>query len=108
MLEWELNEHADPSHWKVSIEHSVTGRLDPSVVFYQRILWHWTDSFGGSLTLTKDPTTGKISGSLARYFFAVVCPVMGDRTPSRKSLPDIVNRQKLFEQELNKEGNEEV
>jgi hypothetical protein len=58
MLECELNEHADPSYWEVSVEHSVTGRLDPSVVFYQSILWHWTD-LGGSLTFTKDPSSGK-------------------------------------------------
>jgi hypothetical protein len=36
MLEWELNELTDPSYWEVSIEHSVTGRLDPSLVFHQR------------------------------------------------------------------------
>jgi hypothetical protein len=107
MLEWELNEHTDPSYWEVSIEHSVTGRLDPSVVFYQRILWHWT-YLGGSLTLTKDPISRKISGPLLKYFFAVVRPVMGDRAPSSQSLPDVVNRQKLFQQKLNKEGNEEV
>jgi hypothetical protein len=33
-----------------------------------------------------------------KYFFAVVRPVMGERAPSVKSLPDIVNRQKLFQQ----------
>jgi hypothetical protein len=43
-----------------------------------------------------------------KYFFAVVRPVMGERAPSVKSLPDIVNRQKLFQQKRNEEGNEEV
>jgi hypothetical protein len=95
MLECELNEHADPSYWEVSVEHSVTGRLDPSVVFYQSILWHWTD-LGGSLTFTKDPSSGKISGPLVKYFFAVVRPVMGERAPSVKSLPDIVTDKSYF------------
>jgi hypothetical protein len=109
-LEFEFTRRSDPSWWIVSIEHSATGRLDPSVVFQQRILYMWTDQFGGSLTVTKDPNSGKISGPLATYFFAVARPVMGNRTPSPQSLPDIVSRQKRFHEVLKKQqlGNTEV
>jgi hypothetical protein len=85
-----------PFCWKPSIVESVTGRLDPSVVYQQRILAMWTNRFGGRLTITRDPISGEISGPLVRYFLSVARPVMGQRMPSLQSLPDIVNRQKLY------------
>jgi hypothetical protein len=89
-----------PIFWEVSIEHSVSGRLDPSVIFQQYILWLWTDEFGGRLTTTRGPISGEISGDLVRYFFAVARPVMGEATPSVQSLSDIVTRQKVFQKRL--------
>jgi hypothetical protein len=77
---------------------SFSGRSDPSVQYYQRILWHWTVAFGGSLRISRDPqNASKIRGPLVKYFFAVVRPVMDRDTPSLQSLPDIVRRQKRFE-----------
>jgi hypothetical protein len=88
---------AGPSFWGVSRRHSFTGRLDPSVVYYQAVLCIWTDDFGGSLRLSRSSErSNKVYGPLLRFFFAVVGPVMGKRTPSHQSLHDIVARQKEF------------
>ena len=76
---------------------SYTGRLDPSVTFYQRILRSWTDRFGGKLSTTYDPVSGETRGNLAKYFFDVVRPVMGDGAPSHQSIRDIVDRQTALE-----------
>lgn len=82
--------------WKSHRLVSYTGRLDPSVIFYQRILRLWTDDFGGKLTTTYDSGAGKIRGPLGKYFFAVARPVMDDDAPSPQSFRDIVDRQKQF------------
>jgi hypothetical protein len=88
----------NPMHMSVSRFKSFTGRLDPPVVFQQRILRLWTAQFGGTLTITRDPSSisNPISGALVKYFFAVATPVMGADLPSVQSLPDIIERQKVF------------
>jgi hypothetical protein len=91
-----LRESSDPFYFKVSKVTSVTGRLDPSVVYAQRILWLWTTQFFGDLTCSWNPVAGEDSGPLVRYFFAVARPVMGIDTPSVQSLKKIVKRQKQF------------
>jgi hypothetical protein len=58
--------------------------------FHFKVLEVWTD-LGGELRKTRHPTTGKIKGPLARYFFAATRPVHGG---SLESLPDILARQK--------------
>lgn len=90
----------NPSALKPTIVQSFTGRLDPSVVFQQRILSIWTNHLKGRLTVTHDPISGEIKGALVKYFLAVAGPVMGEKLPSLQSLPDIVERQKLFQKEM--------
>ena len=87
---------AEPFYWGVSRLVSFTGRLDPQIVYFQHILWLWTDIFRGKLKLSRDPGSGQLRGPLARYFLAVTGPVMTDEAPSLESLPDIVDRQKSF------------
>jgi len=94
--EWERD--ADPFYWGVALKYSFSGRREPSVVYYQRILLLWKDTFGGRLAISRNgQQSRKIGGPLVRYFFAVTRPVMGDETPSLQSLPDIVDRQKDFD-----------
>jgi hypothetical protein len=82
----------------ISLIYSFSGRLDPPVVYYQRVLLLWKDTFGGRLAISRDSQdASKIRGPLIRYFFAVTRPVMGSHTPSLQSLPDIVDRQKDFD-----------
>lgn len=87
---------ADPSRWHPARMTSYTGRLDPQVVYFQRVLWLWTDVFGGKLQSSHN-ASGEVSGPLVRYFFAVTRPVMGDETPSVESLPNIIERQRAFD-----------
>jgi hypothetical protein len=82
---------ADPN-WRVSLRHSVTGRLDPSVVYFQQALSLWT-SLGGRLKFSRD-LHGEPVGPLVNYFRAVISPVMRGKAPSVHSIPDIVKRQK--------------
>jgi hypothetical protein len=51
-------------------------------------------SLGGKLRISRNSNSQKVQGPLAKYFFAVVRPVMGESTPSPESLPGIVDRQK--------------
>jgi hypothetical protein len=82
----------------MSLIYSISGRRDPPVVYYQRVLLLWKDTFRGRLAISRDSQDpSKIAGPLIRYFFAVTRPVMGNRTPSLQSLPDIVDRQKVFD-----------
>jgi hypothetical protein len=81
-----------------SLLYSISGRRDPSVIYYQRVLFLWKDTFEGRLAISRDSQdASKIGGPLIRYFFAVARPVMGGHTPSLQSLPDIVDRQKGFD-----------
>jgi hypothetical protein len=86
---------AKPSSWSLSTLESYTGRLDPPVVYFQHVLWLWEDVFGGKLTFWRN-AEGEPTGKLARYFFAVMRPVMGGEAPSAESLRDIIERQKAF------------
>jgi len=84
--------------WGIKLTYSFSGRLDPGVVYFQGVLFLWTETFGGRLAISRSPVNPrKISGPLVRYVLAVVQPVMGADTPSLQSLPDIVERQKDFE-----------
>jgi hypothetical protein len=98
-LKVEAEDLAKPLFWSVSRMTSWTGRLEPQVVFFQRILLLWTD-FGGKLKLSRDPDTRQNRGPLVRYFLAVIRPVMKDKTPSLQSLRDIVRRQAKFQKWL--------
>jgi hypothetical protein len=92
---WERD--AEPFFWSTPLMYSFSGRRDPSVVYCQYILFLWTDTFGGRLTISRDPQDARnVYGPLVRYFFSVAKPVMGRQTPSLQSLPDIVDRQKDF------------
>jgi hypothetical protein len=107
----ELGAQADaiatnPSSWRRSKLRSYTGRQDPPVVYYQHVLWLWTDIFGGKLTFHRNAES-KPTGKLARYFFAVTRPVMGGEAPSPASLPDIIDRQKAFYQWLDETRGDE-
>jgi uncharacterized protein YdaU (DUF1376 family) len=95
-IESELREVSHPFYWKVSKVTSVTGRLDPSVVYVQRILWLWVKEFFGDLKCSWNPVAGEDCGPLVRYFFSVARPVMGPHTPSPQSLKKIIERQKQF------------
>src|SRR6202035_1765413 len=89
-VEVRLRDYADPLGWRPGKWESFSGRRDPSVVFFQKILHLWCD-FGGRLGISRG--SGGAKGPLADYFFAVVRPVMGKRSPSAESLRDIVHRQ---------------
>jgi hypothetical protein len=95
-VERELANLSNPFYWGTSRMVSVTGRTDPSVIYSQRVLWIWTNELGRDLKRSWNSVENKDSGPLARYFFAVARPVMGRRTPSSKSLKNIVKRQKQF------------
>jgi hypothetical protein len=87
---------ADRLSWRTSEWKSKSGRNEPSVIFYQRILFLWTECFGGKLKYSRHARTNKIGGPLVRYFLTVTEPVMGDKAPSAESIPDILKRQKEF------------
>jgi hypothetical protein len=78
--------------------YTATGRLDPRVVYFHRVLHVWWLVGGKTSLPTRDLRTGKLDNDLTRFFRAVVDPVMRDDAPSDESIPDIVKRQKLFEQ----------
>jgi hypothetical protein len=59
------------------------------IAYYRDVLSLW-ERFGGHLSFTNDPVTHEVTGTLVRYFFAVVGPVMGDDQPSTLSFPDII------------------
>jgi hypothetical protein len=65
----------------------------PRLKYQASVLIAWSCMFGGKLGISHG-RSGKVQGPLARYFFAVVRPVMGAATPSAESLPDIVYFQK--------------
>jgi hypothetical protein len=84
-----------PLFRRISALVSYTGRLDPQIIYFQHVLWLWTDIFGGELKFWRN-VEGAPTGKLVRYFLAVTRPVMGRKTPSAESLPDIIKRQKAF------------
>ncbi len=95
-LQFDLELKTRSWYWTTPILRSFTGRLDPPVVYYQAILRVWTE-LGGRLSLSRSAGfSSRVSCPLVRYFFAVVRPVMGSRTPSLLSLHDIVDRQRNF------------
>lgn len=83
----------DPFYWAMNLNVSFTGRVDPAVIYYQRVLHLWTNAFGGKLGISRN---SRIDGPLVRYFLAVAHPVMGQKMPSLESMPDIVRRQKRY------------
>lgn len=83
---------SDPYSGSVSKWKSVSGQLEPSVVFYQRILFLWTEFFDGKLKFSRRTGSNQIDGPLVRYLIAVTEPVMGDKRPSLENIPDIVAR----------------
>jgi hypothetical protein len=85
----------NPRFWRYTVLASSTGRLDPPIIYYQHVLWLWTDLFGGKLTFRRN-AEGAPTGKLVRYFLAVTRPVMGGEAPSTASLPDIIDRQRGF------------
>lgn len=91
-----LRRMSRPYPWKKRKRVSFTGRSDPSVIYFQRILSLWTEQFRGALTLSWDAVKGRYSGRLTAFFFAVVRPVMGCRTPSPQSIKKIVGQQRRF------------
>jgi hypothetical protein len=80
----------------ISNLYTVTGRLDPSVVYFHKVLQLWSIVGGKTSLPTRDLRTGKLDNALTRFFRAVVDPVMRDDAPSDESIPDIVKRQKRF------------
>lgn len=99
-LERSTAQTAEPFFWGISLLVSHTGRRDPQIIFFQHILWLWTDIFGGKLRFSRNPQSGKLSGPLIRFFFSVTRPAMTDKAPSIESIPDIVRRQRAFSQWL--------
>jgi hypothetical protein len=71
------------------------GPTRPRVLFQSFVLHCWT-RMGGTLKFSRHPETRKITGPLARYFFAATESVIGG---SLESLPDVVARQRSWEQE---------
>jgi hypothetical protein len=63
------------------------------VRYQSKVLEVWVQ-LGGKLQISRHPKTQEIRGPLARFFFAVLRPVMGSSTPAPDSLRDIVKRQK--------------
>jgi hypothetical protein len=84
-----------PFWWHTFITWSFSGRLEPRVVYLQRILMLWT-MFGGKLQISRHPVSGKISGPLVRYLTAVTVPVMGRDAPKPVSFPGYIKRQREF------------
>jgi hypothetical protein len=81
----------------ISVWDTVTGRLDPSVVYYQEVLLIW-HRLGGRLSLPgRNWKSGKLENDLIHFFRAIVDSVMLDNAPSDESIPDIVRRQKLLQ-----------
>ena len=62
--------------------------------YQSKVLEIWVQ-LGGSLRISRHNRSQRVQGPLAKYFFAVARPVMGEATPSSESLPGIVKRQKL-------------
>jgi hypothetical protein len=75
--------------------YSYTGRVDPSVVYLQRILWFWTDIMGGNLSFSRKGSSESYSPCV-RFLFASARPVMKRKTPSLESVPSVLKRQKEF------------
>ena len=98
-LQRAAEEYSKPFWWGVSIMKSLTGRLDPTVVYLQNILLQWKE-FGGELRFSQNPVSRKISGPLARFINDVTVPVMGQDAPSPKSYRSLINRQKKLYQKL--------
>lgn len=90
-LEQSLLSAADPEWWSVSYYFSSTGRLEPRVVYLQRILSLWT-LFGGRLKISNNADA--ITGPLARFLTAVTGPVMGNDAPKPASYRKLIQRQK--------------
>ena len=95
-LETSTAQTAEPFFWSISMLVSYTGRQDPQIIFFQHVLWLWTDVFGGKLRFSRNPESGKLGGPLMRFFFSVARPVMADKVPAVESVPDIVRRQRAF------------
>ena len=92
-LECGLRESARPFWWSVGSYFSSTGRIEPRVVYLQRILSLWT-LFGGRLKISNN--AGAVTGPLARFLAAVTFPVMGDEAPKPASYRKLIQRQKAF------------
>ncbi len=67
---------------------------NPRLEYQSKVLEIWVQ-LGGNLRISRHYRSQRVQGPLAKYFFAVVRPVMGEATPSPESLPGIVKRQKL-------------
>jgi hypothetical protein len=65
---------------------------NPRLTYQSEVLNVWM-RLGGKLQISRNRLQ-EVRGPLARYFFAVVRPVMGERAPSPETLRDIVDRQK--------------
>jgi hypothetical protein len=94
-LQHAAQEWARPLWWSPSIFYTFSGRREPSVVYLQRVLMLWT-MFGCELGLSRDPSSGKIGGPLARYLRAVTVPVMGQDAPAAETYRHYVRRQKAL------------
>jgi hypothetical protein len=56
--------------------------------FYQMVLEIWTDLFGGKLGWS---TTNNVQhGACVKYFNAVIVPVMGDDSPKKSYVKDLI------------------
>jgi hypothetical protein len=92
-----VREFETPVAWRTPIMISSSGRLEPRIVYFQQVLWFWTEHVSGELKFSRN---ADISGPLVRFFRAVTDPVMGNDAPSLQSIPDIVKRQKTFYKKL--------
>jgi hypothetical protein len=72
----------------LSVDH---GAFDPPKrSYYEDVLKVWTDR-GGKLGWS---TNAQVGGPCVRYFNAVVRPVMGDDSPARSYIKDIIDDEK--------------
>jgi hypothetical protein len=67
--------------------HDLEGKANPRLEYQSKVLEIWVQ-LGGSLRISRHNKSQRVQGPLAKYFFAVVRPVMGEATPSsEKGLP---------------------
>jgi hypothetical protein len=74
--------------------HDLDRKVSPRLEYQSKVLKIWVQ-LGGNLRISRHYKSQRVQGPLAKYFFAVVRPVMGSAVPSPESLPSIVKRQKL-------------
>jgi hypothetical protein len=71
-----------------------SGRKNPDRKFlYGHVVRIWTEVVGERVKWSRS-STGEPTGRLVEFFIACVAPVLGNRTPSREGIKDILERER--------------